>query len=110
MWRRIEAIPGSRYVLQLCQGPDRVRYVRPREADAGEADPHRVLETESFPGEWVTSYDFRSIRSMRLSDGRRFGLGAHGEWFTEEEMESLRGRAKRPVPWHNGIEPRLPPK
>jgi hypothetical protein len=111
MWHRIVAAPGSRYVLQLCQGPDRVRYVRPREAEAGEPDNHRQLETQPFPGEWVTNYDFQAIGAVRLLGGKVFGLGPHGEWFTEEELDALRDYRQRvPFPWHNGIEPQLPPK
>jgi hypothetical protein len=111
MWHRSQAAPGSRYVLQLCQGPARVRYIRPREAEAGEPDPHRHLETEPFPGEWVTAYDFRAIGGVRLADERRYGLGAHGEWFTEEEMQALfEDRCRGPIPWHNGIVPNLPPE
>jgi hypothetical protein len=109
MWQRVTAEPGSRYVLQLCMGENAVRYVRPREAEVGEPDPGRVLETESFPGEWVSGYNFRSIGAVPLADGSRFQLGPHGEWFTAAEMEVLDSDKPEPVPWHGGITPLLPP-
>jgi hypothetical protein len=69
------------------------------------------LETEPFPGAWVTAYAFRAIGEVRLADGRRFGLGPHGEWFTEEEMRAIfEDRGRGPIPWHNGITPNLPPE
>jgi hypothetical protein len=109
VWRRIQGISGSRYVLQPCQGSDRVRYVRPREAESGEPDPNRLAETEPFPGEWVTAYDFASIRSVRLASGERFALGPHGEWFTEFKLAAMRAGPWDRVPWLGGTEPRLPP-
>jgi hypothetical protein len=87
MWSKIIAVPGSLYVLQLCQGPDRVRYVRPREAVAGEPDPNRQLETKPFQGELVTAYNFRAIAEVRLDDGRQFDLGHMGNGSLKKRLQ-----------------------
>lgn len=60
-----------------------------------------------FKGDLVTTYNFDAIARTRLSDGRTFELGAHGEWMTQDEFDAFDN--DEAVPWQNGIEPRLPP-
>lgn len=114
MWKRVAVDPEKRYVLQLCQNAERSRYFLARET--GESPhPDMVLETIPVAAKLVAEYRFDELQNLRLSNGESFSFGPHGEWFTESEtiarMEMIRGlRGWASIPWHNGIEPRLPPK
>ena len=114
MWKRVALVPEKSYVLQLCQDESRVRYFLAREIEEP-PHPDMVLETVPVSARLVGEYRFEELRSVLLSNGETFSFGPHGEWFTEAEtkarLEMIRGlRGWASIPWHNGTEPRLPPK
>jgi hypothetical protein len=110
MWKRVAVDPEKSYVLQLCQDGHRVRYFLAREIDEP-PHPDMVLETVPVSARLIAEYRFEELRSVRLSNGETLAFGPHGEWFTEIETKALQERRVwASVPWHNGVEPRLPPK
>lgn len=110
MWQRLRVNPDKTYVLQLCQNSKRVRYFTARELNEP-SHPDMVLETMPVPAELIAKYDFEQLRSVRLANGEMFSFGPHGEWFTQAESTAMRARRGwDSIPWHNGVEPQLPPK
>src|SRR4051812_34315433 len=107
MWKRIAVNPAKSYVLELCQDGQRVRYFVAREFDAP-PNAHMVVPVSAC---LIAEYRLEELGSVRLSNGETFTFGPHGEWFTEAEAKAIQEQRQwSSIPWHEGIEPRLPPK
>ncbi len=112
MWARNDIESGRQYKLLLCQRDDGTRYYLLLEADSTTDPLDAVLCTSVVPNELLTRRDFIGIaEAVRLTDGSRFVVDAHGVWYTELEATELSsGIAFDDVDWVTGTPPRLPPK
>jgi hypothetical protein len=109
MWKRIPINVGERYVLQLCQNAERVRYLLPRHQDSPPS-ADMLLETALIDGDLIASYRIDDIvRTTSLVSGERFTASPHGEWFTEAERKAIETKGWNAVPWVGGVTPNLPP-
>lgn len=115
-WNRLGLKWDALYVVELCQGPNRVRYTKYREVSAGEPDPHRVFETPPFTGrQWVDWGRHGYADHVTTTTGERFTFEAHGVWLTLAEARAMfdrprdHGAAVDDGPWATSVPPELPP-
>ena len=104
---------GKTYVLQLCQKEDGIRYSKFLEVGM-ELDSNCVFVTKKMDYEFLSSDKGKSLEDyVPLEDGRSFGFGGHGEWFTEAEMKSMRAYdlgQSTTVKWDTEHAPSFAPK
>ena len=110
MWKRIPIDGSKRYVLQLCQDAERVRYLLPR-PEGSPPTAEMLVESQQVSADLIANYRVDEIlRTTVLSSGERFTVGPHGEWFTEAEQIAIETKGWNAVPWVGGVMPNLPPK
>lgn len=106
MWQEIEVEEGKSYTLQLCQSPEGARYCIVRET----TDNHHsdmVVETEPVPTRYIQKNLFDEIENeIKLTDGRNFCFGPHGEWLVGEEIDAWED--EEPIPWITDKPPKFP--
>ena len=110
-WKRKDVHDTSRYYVALCQSEHGHRYYELCEVGTQPVSPDAVLQTHEVPNPLLVARNFRAISdAVKLTNGRRFYVEAHGVWLTEEEFEALEEDEEREVPWLNGIAASFPPK
>ena len=110
MWQRTDVKPDMQYQVALCQSASGRRYYALCPAGASPPNADSVLLTEITPNDLLWWSRFEEIsETVRLTNGERFFVEAHGVWFTTKEWEAL-DLDEDHVPWLNGLPPVLPPK
>jgi hypothetical protein len=110
MWNKGDIVPGRTYRLQLCHADGR-RFFSLLE-DESAPSTQCVFTTEIVPTRLLESRNIvRIADDVRLRDGRRFVVDAHGIWFTEGEVAAMRrGDDHEAIDWVTGVAPKRAPK
>jgi hypothetical protein len=101
------------YRLHLCQSEEGKRFFR-LVSIGSEADKARAadvfLATGVVPNSLLKKRDILSIaKTVRLEDGQKYIVDAHGIWFTESEIKEMdSGRLFSKIHWISGREPHVP--
>jgi hypothetical protein len=110
-WKRKDVLDGKRYYVALCQSATGRRYYELCEIGSPPVSTEAVLQTGETPSSLLISGDFEGIsNTVRLTNGSRFHVEAHGIWLTESELEALEQDDEPEVPWFNGIPASFPPR
>ena len=108
-----DLIEGKIYVLQLCQNEAGRRYAEFIEVGK-DLNGNCIFVTEPLSYEFLQTQDGKQLeKHVSLKDGRRFGFGGHGEWFTHNEMESMKNYdlgLSKVVQWETVNAPSFAPK
>ncbi|HEX8913441.1 MAG TPA: hypothetical protein VF796_13855 [Humisphaera sp.] len=99
-WDRLGLEWRTPYAAELCQSPDRRRYVVYRRAEGGTPDPHRVFDTPAHPGwRWVAWGEHGFGGAVAATTGEAIVFDADGVWLTWDEVRGLHRHARGEVTW-----------
>jgi len=110
MWKKSDVRPNEKYRIQLCDNRgDRFFLLL---EDGRDPSPECVFTTQLVPTRLLESRNFiRMSEEVRLLDGRRFIVDAHGVWLMESEAAAIRrGEDHRAIAWVTGVPPKRAPK
>ena len=112
MWKRAEVVDGQRYQLALCQNTSGERSYALHRVDDTQLPTDAVFMTDEVPNDLLLRRDFEGIAStVRLTNGNRFWVEAHGVWLTHDENIALSAKVDHArVPWLNGLPAKFPPR
>jgi hypothetical protein len=112
MWLRGDVDESKEYQVALCQSASGRRSYALHPASAKTLPPDTVFLTQAVPTRLLLQRNFGGIsKAVLLTNGKSFGVEAHGVWFTQEECAALdRGEDWETMPWLNGVAPNLPQK
>ena len=110
MWKRADVDEKQRYRIALCQLANGLRTFELVEFDQSNHPSTMALLTEEVPIGLLLRRNFKEItKQVKLTNGEKFGVDAHGTWLTKAECDAW-DRDWSDVPWLNGIPPLLAPK
>jgi len=110
MWKRSDVDEMKRYQIALCQEANGLRRFALVDVDQPSFPGTTALLTEEVPINLLLRRDFTAIaEQVKLSNGEKFGVDAHGVWLTKNECDAW-DRNWSDIPWLNGIPPLLAPK
>ncbi|QEL18861.1 hypothetical protein PX52LOC_05903 [Limnoglobus roseus] len=108
---RGQTVADSLYVLDFVQQPNGRRYLSLRLSNSPPVE-QTAFSSAAYRGSDLSQWRStdRLCEEVRIADGRRFEMDAHGLWLLPEEVEFLMGERAVGSPWVNGIPPLFAPK
>ena len=112
MWKRADVKEDNKYRVALCQ-QDSTRFFKL--VEYGKEDDNtenRCFLTEVVPNSMLLKGGVGKIAAeVKMTNGSRFEVDAHGMWLTLAEAEALIKQVPfDKIPWHKGKKPRFAPK